>query len=151
MEPTQDSHGNPALVDNRLASENSLSQKSDGQCQNIRMNPGLGVTSEPDAGELQVQVLLWISAKTTELSHTKRTVLQQYIMHAALVHTDAHVHTKHRTECRVPNRGVRDRTQRAEGGCNPIGRTTISPNQPPPELPGTKPLTKEYTWLQLHM
>jgi hypothetical protein len=25
-------------------------------------------------------------------------------------------------------------------------------NQPvPPELPGTKPLTKEYTWLQLHM
>ena len=43
------------------------------------------------------------------------------------------------------------------GVCNPIGRTTISTNQtsPTPELPGTKPPTKEYTWrnpwLQLHM
>jgi hypothetical protein len=36
---------------------------------------------------------------------------------------------------------------------NPTGRTTISTNQipPPPKLPGTKPSTKEYTWLQLHM
>jgi hypothetical protein len=40
-----------------------------------------------------------------------------------------------------------------EGLCNPIGRTTISTNQtpPPPELPGTKPSTKEYTWLQMLM
>jgi hypothetical protein len=30
-----------------------------------------------------------------------------------------------------------------------MARTTLS-NQPgPPELPGTKPSTKEYTWLQL--
>jgi hypothetical protein len=36
-----------------------------------------------------------------------------------------------------------------EGVCNPIGRTTVSTNQtppPPPELPGTKSPTKEYTW-----
>jgi hypothetical protein len=45
----------------------------------------------------------------------------------------------------------------AEGVYNPIGRRKISTNQIPcpPELPGTKPLTKEYTWkdpqLQLHM
>jgi hypothetical protein len=30
--------------------------------------------------------------------------------------------------------------------CNPIGKTTISTNQTPPELPGTQPPTKEYTW-----
>jgi hypothetical protein len=55
----------------------------------------------------------------------------------------------HRTEHRNPNGGVRERTERAEGVCNPIGRTTIS------ELPGTNPPTKEYTWrdpwLQLNM
>jgi len=28
-------------------------------------------------------------------------------------------------------------TEGAEGICNPIGRTTISTNQTPPELPGT--------------
>jgi hypothetical protein len=53
------------------------------------------------------------------------------------------------------NRGVRERTEEAEGICNPIGRTTISTNQYtppfPPDLPGIKPPTKEYTWLQLHM
>jgi hypothetical protein len=54
----------------------------------------------------------------------------------------------HWTEHRVPNRRVREKT---EGVCNLIGRTTISTNQTPPELPGTKPSTKEYTWLQLHM
>jgi hypothetical protein len=32
------------------------------------------------------------------------------------------------------------------------GRTNNNINQPdPPELPGTKPSTKEYTWFQLHM
>jgi hypothetical protein len=41
-------------------------------------------------------------------------------------------------------------TEGVEGVRNPIGRTTISTNQTP-ELPGTKPSTKEYTWLQLHM
>jgi hypothetical protein len=33
----------------------------------------------------------------------------------------------HRTE--IPNGGARERTQGAEGVCNPIERTTISTNQ----------------------
>jgi hypothetical protein len=37
----------------------------------------------------------------------------------------------HWTEHRVPNGGVRERTEGAEGVCNPIGRTTISNNQKP--------------------
>ena len=41
--------------------------------------------------------------------------------------------------------------KKLNGPCNPIGSTTISTNQTPPELPGTKPSTKEYAWLQLHM
>jgi hypothetical protein len=60
----------------------------------------------------------------------------------------------HWTEHGVPNRGVRERTEGDERVCNPIGRTTILTNQTPPhspELPGTKPSTKEYTWLQMHM
>jgi hypothetical protein len=57
----------------------------------------------------------------------------------------------HWTEHRVPNRGVRERTEGMEGDCNPTGRTAISTNQSPQELQGTKPSTKEYTWLQLHM
>ena len=43
----------------------------------------------------------------------------------------------HWTECGVPNREVRERTEGVEGICNLIGRTTISTNQTPPELPGT--------------
>jgi hypothetical protein len=31
-----------------------------------------------------------------------------------------------------PNRGFRERTEGAEGICNPIGRATISTNQTPP-------------------
>ena len=47
------------------------------------------------------------------------------------------------TEHGVPNRGVREGTEEAEGVFNPIGRTTISTNQTPhPKLPGIK----EYTW-----
>jgi hypothetical protein len=57
----------------------------------------------------------------------------------------------HWTELRVPNSGVRKRTEGPEGVCNLIGRTIISTNQTPTELPRTKPSTKEYTWLQLHM
>ena len=37
----------------------------------------------------------------------------------------------HGTEHGVPNGGVRERTEGAEGVCNPIGRTTISTNQTP--------------------
>jgi len=61
----------------------------------------------------------------------------------------------HRTENGVPNGGIRKRTQGAEEVCTHLGRTTISANQTPPELSGTKPPTKEYTWsnpwLQQHM
>jgi hypothetical protein len=50
--------------------------------------------------------------------------------------------------------GVREKTEGAEGVCNPIGRTTTT-NQTPSELPGTKSPTKKYTWrdpwLQPHM
>jgi hypothetical protein len=35
---------------------------------------------------------------------------------------------------RAPNGGGRENTQGAEGICNPIGGTTISTNQNPPEL-----------------
>jgi len=45
----------------------------------------------------------------------------------------------HWTENEVPNGGVRERTEGAEGICNSIRRTTISTNQNPSELPGTKP------------
>jgi hypothetical protein len=58
----------------------------------------------------------------------------------------------HWTEHGVPNRGVRERrTEGDEGNCNLTGRTTISINQTPGELPGTKLSIKEYIWLQLHM
>jgi hypothetical protein len=56
----------------------------------------------------------------------------------------------HWTEHGVPNIRVRERTEGVEGVCNPIGRTT-STNQTPPELPWTKPSTKECIWLKLHM
>jgi hypothetical protein len=55
------------------------------------------------------------------------------------------------SEGQVLNGGIRERTERDEGDCNPTGRTTISTNQSPQELPGTKPSTKEYTWLPLYM
>jgi hypothetical protein len=61
---------------------------------------------------------------------------------------------KHWTDLIVPNRGVTERIEGIERVCNPIGRTTISTKKTPlptPELPGTKPSTKEYTWLQLLM
>jgi len=37
----------------------------------------------------------------------------------------------HQTEYRDPNGGIRERTEEAEGVCNPIGRTAISTNQNP--------------------
>jgi hypothetical protein len=42
----------------------------------------------------------------------------------------------HWTEHRVPNGGVRERTEGAEGVYNPIGRTTISANQTPQSSQG---------------
>jgi len=51
----------------------------------------------------------------------------------------------HWTEHGVPNGGIRERIEGAEGVCNPIGRTKISTNQTPSptELQGTRPQTKE--------
>ena len=59
------------------------------------------------------------------------------------------------TELGDPNGGVRERTEGAERVCK-THRRNNNINQPdPPELPGTKPLTEEYTWrdpwLQLPM
>jgi len=50
-----------------------------------------------------------------------------------------------------PSGGVREKTEGAEGLCNTIGRTTISTNQTPQELPGTKPPIWRAPWLQSHM
>jgi len=41
------------------------------------------------------------------------------------------VAANHQTEQGDPNGGVREKTEGAEGVCNPIGRTTISTNQTP--------------------
>jgi hypothetical protein len=38
---------------------------------------------------------------------------------------------------------VKGRTEGAEGDCNPIGRTTVSTNLDPSELPETKPKPKK--------
>jgi hypothetical protein len=48
----------------------------------------------------------------------------------------------YRTEHWVPNGGVREKTERAEGVCNPIERTTISTNQTPKSSQGLKHQTK---------
>ena len=45
----------------------------------------------------------------------------------SLTNTDSDAN--HQTKCRVPTRGIRGRTEGAEGASNPIGRTTISTNQ----------------------
>ena len=51
------------------------------------------------------------------------------------------------TECRVPDGGVGKGTEGAEGVCSPVEGATVSTGQTPtPDLPGTGPLTKEYTW-----
>jgi len=62
----------------------------------------------------------------------------------------------HRTENRTPLREIRGTIERVEGGCNPIKKKKKKKNNAnQPELPGTKPLLKDYTWtdpgLQLHM
>ena len=48
----------------------------------------------------------------------------------------------------VPDGGVKEGTEGAEGVCSPVGGATVSTSQTPPplELPGTGPPTKEYTW-----
>jgi hypothetical protein len=46
---------------------------------------------------------------------------------------------------KIPNEGVRERTEGGEGVCNSRGRTAVSTNQFP-ELQGTKPPIKKYKW-----
>jgi hypothetical protein len=54
--------------------------------------------------------------------------------------------TEHRLPSGVPSGGVRKKTEGAERGLQPH-RKNNNINQPDtPELPGTKPPTKEYTW-----
>jgi len=48
----------------------------------------------------------------------------------------------HWTEHGDPCLGSRGMTEGAEVDCNPTGRTTVSTNHTPPELPGTKPEPK---------
>jgi hypothetical protein len=61
----------------------------------------------------------------------------------------------HQTEHRNPNGGVRGRSEEVEGVCSSIGRTALLTSQITPELPETKPPTKEYTrrdpWFKLDM
>ena len=52
----------------------------------------------------------------------------------------------HWTEHGILNGGVRESTEGAEEDCKPIGRTTVSTNPDPSDLPETKPPTKEHTW-----
>jgi hypothetical protein len=51
----------------------------------------------------------------------------------------------HWTEVGNPYGRVRGKIEGAEVAGNPIGRTTLSTNPDPSELPETKPPTKEYT------
>jgi hypothetical protein len=55
----------------------------------------------------------------------------------------------HLTEHRVPNKGVREGTERVEGVYNPIGRTKISTNKSPPP-PSSQRLSHQPKF-QLHM
>jgi len=48
----------------------------------------------------------------------------------------------HWTENRTPVEGIRERTGRAWKGSRPL----MNNNAKQPELPGTKPLPKDYTW-----
>jgi hypothetical protein len=54
---------------------------------------------------------------------------------------------KHRTEVGDQYGRVGGRTEGAEGYGNPIGRTTVSANLDPSELPETKPKTKKHTYM----
>jgi hypothetical protein len=53
----------------------------------------------------------------------------------------------------VPNGGVREMTEGAEGVCNPIGTTIISTNQTLQTSQGLnyQPRSTCEAWLQLHM
>jgi hypothetical protein len=53
------------------------------------------------------------------------------------------------TEYRVSNKGVREWTEGIERVSHRKNNTINQPD--PQECPGTKPSTKEYTWLHLHM
>jgi hypothetical protein len=56
------------------------------------------------------------------------------------------VSENHWTEIGVPNGGVGKGTEGVEGFCRPMEEAKVSTRQIPPELLGTGPPTKEYTW-----
>jgi hypothetical protein len=79
----------------------------------------------------QTQILLWIPRRLDDRSliqlspdNSARAWQIQRLMLAV----------NHWTEHRVPNGGVTERTEEAEGVCNPIGRTTISTKETPPNF-----------------
>jgi hypothetical protein len=53
--------------------------------------------------------------------------------------------TNHQTEKRDPNGGIRGMTEGAELGLQPHRKNNTINQTDTPELPGTKPPTKEYT------
>jgi hypothetical protein len=61
----------------------------------------------------------------------------------------------HWTECRVPDGGVGEGNEGAEWVCSSMERVTVVKGPDFPELPGTGPPIKEYTWrnpwVQLHI
>jgi hypothetical protein len=66
-----------------------------------------------------------------------------------LTETNAKLTANHWTGVRDPYERARGRIDRAEGDCHCIGKTTVSTNPNPSELPETKPKTKEHTWASL--
>jgi len=54
------------------------------------------------------------------------------------------VAANHWTEQGDSNRGIREKTEGTEGGCNTIGKRAVSTNQTPPDLTGSKSPTYEY-------
>ena len=113
----------------------------------IQRLPHLGMHS---IYSLQTQTLLWTPRSTcwqepdlTVSWEARAWQIQRQMLTA-----------NHWTEHKVPNGGVRERTEEAEGVCNPIGRTTVSTNQIPQSSQGSNYQPKSTwrdPWLQPHM
>lgn len=71
-------------------------------------------------------------------SHQTQTILHlpRSACWEALAESEQMFTANHWTENRVHNRGVRERTERAEEVCNPIGRKTVSTSQMPQSSQG---------------
>jgi hypothetical protein len=101
-----------------------------------------------------IKISSWPRKDTCNVLETSQSTLtsnsQEGILHQALQFPFANLRLLVAAASTNPGAStqtfLRERTEGAEGACSPIGRKTISINQtsPPPELPGTKPPTKEY-------